>query len=102
MAELEGRAQAGGKRVEERVEQRHVLLQVRRQLKQQRAELGSEDRRGFEELAHAIGAVAQPRVVGDALWRLERQLELIRGRRVPPLQNFFVRGAIERVVDLDR
>ena len=73
----------GGNVVEERVEEREILLQIRRQLKQQRAELRTEDRRGLEELPDAIAAVAQPRVVRDPLRRLERQLEALGRRRAP-------------------
>ena len=80
---------------------RDVLLQVRRELKQQRAELRAERRRRLEELAHAIAAVAQPRVVRDPLGRLQRQPELFRRRPVPAVENLLVRRAVERVVDLD-
>ena len=77
------------------------FLQIRRQLKQQRAELGAERGRRFEELSHRIGTVAQPCVVCDPLRRLQRQLVAIGRGLIPTVENLLVRRAIERVVDLD-
>src|SRR5215470_13553835 len=102
MTEFERGAHAWGKRVEKRIQQRGVLFQIRGKLKEERAKLRPERPRGFEKLTDEIAALTQPPVVRDSLRRLERELE-VRGRRlVPPFENLLVRGAVERVVDLDR
>src|SRR5262249_10524298 len=90
------------KRVQELVQQREVLLQIWWQLKQERAEFFSERRRGLEKLSDRVGAVAEARIVGDAPWRLEGELETRRRRTTPPVEDLFIGGSIERVVDLDR
>ena len=101
VAELERRADAWRKGVQEGVEQCEVLFEVGRELEQQRAELGAERGRRFEELTDAVAALAQPCVVRDPLRRLQRELERIRRRTVPPLEDLLVGRTVERVVDLD-
>src|SRR3954471_7373118 len=101
MTKLERRAYPGRERVEEGVQQRQILFQVRRQLKQECAELRPEDRRRFKKLTHAVPAVAQARVVSNSLGRLERQLEAFGRGAVPAVNDLLSRCAVERVVDLD-
>src|SRR5678815_2900308 len=101
MAEFEGGADTRREGLEKRIEQRRILLEVRRELKQHRPELRAERRCGLEKLPHQIAAIAQPAVVRDPPGGFQRQLEPLRGGLIPPVENLLVRRAIERVVDLD-
>src|SRR5215213_4597065 len=98
MAELECRADAWRKCLEKCLQQRQILLQVRWQLEEQRAQLRPQRRCRLEKRPDAIAAVPEPGIVRDALWRLQRQLETVRSGLAPAVDDLFRRCAIERVV----
>src|SRR5215216_1441855 len=101
MAELKRRADLRRKRVQECVEERKILLEIRRKLKQQGAELWPERRCRLQELLHALAAIAQTCVVRDAFGCFERELEGMWRRLAPAIQNLLVRSTVKGVVDLD-
>ena len=100
--ELERGAGVRGKDAEKRIEHREILAEIRRQLEEDRAELGSERRCGPQKVLQEVRAIAQLRDVRDALGGLEGQPEPLRRLAVPAGEDLLVRRAIERVVDLDR
>ena len=101
--ELCRRAGAARQQVQERVDPRGVEAQARRELPEQRAQLGTEreDARG-EEVGQRHADVAQLLEVGDVAAALDGEQEVVGGLRGPravgpgPLQR------VERPVDLDR
>ena len=82
----------GGARVED---------QARRQLHQQAAELRAQPGDRVEEGAERIPHPMQARVVGDRLWHLDREAELLRHAGGPAFEGARLVRAIERGVDLD-
>src|SRR5678815_4306533 len=80
-----------------------VLLQIRRELKENRSEPIAERRRVLQqELDGARAFRLQSREMRDTLARLDREGERLGNLARPRLQNAFLRKAIERVVDLHR
>jgi hypothetical protein len=74
VAKLERRRNARRQCRQERVEQRQVLLEIRRQLEQQRPELVAKGAGDLAETGHEIADVLQPIVVGDPAWRFQVNL----------------------------
>src|ERR1700738_3852208 len=102
VAELESGAQAGRQEREKLAQQWKILLQIWRQLIQDRPRpLAQLARRGGEH-AQELAAVAQPLLVGDALPGLEREAEPP-GHLRGPASHRLRRGlAVEGGVDLQR
>ncbi len=89
---------------QKRREPLHVALEVRRQLKEQRTEMGPQKPRAVAEEIQRVAAGVDPeaRVVRDPARRLERVGER-RWRLIVPGRRGLGRGhPVERVVDLDR
>ena len=102
-AKLERRAVVGGKDAEKGSEARQVLLEIRRQLEQDRTALGAERREVAIEIAERFGGRLRldPGDVRDPARRLDREAK-VRGRRgLPALQHLRPGHPVERVVDLD-
>jgi hypothetical protein len=102
VTELEGGGRLRRQLVEKRVEERHVLLRIRRQLEQQRPQLVAERAGHAAKRLDELAAVLQPAVVGDPPRCLQRELVGRRRLRRPPADELLVRHAVEGVVDLNR
>src|SRR5581483_3373366 len=101
MAKLERRAELRWKKLQERIEPRQVLLEIGRQLEQQRAEFRPERAGDPQEITQILLTVAQAGIVRDAFGSLESQPEALRSLLGPPGENLLVGHPIEGVVDLD-
>ena len=103
MAKLDGVAAARRQRVEKDAEPVEILLEVGRKLKQDRSQPIAEGRRGLQQEFNGARAFRlEPRVVRDALARLDGEDE---GRRhlSRPLEQHMLPGQpVEGVVDLHR
>src|SRR5690606_32651406 len=102
VAKFESGAHLGRQAFEECIEDLQVLLEARWKLEEQRTELRPELRRGLREVTKRIGAVLEPRIVRDALRRLQRQLVARWRLLIPTLKRLLVGHPIVRVIDLDR
>ena len=102
MTEFECRADLRRQLGDECVEHREILLEVRRQLEQQRAKLVAQAAGHLTEPADERGDVLQPAVMRDPPRRLQRQFVRRWRLRRPPGDQLLVRHPVERVVDLDR
>src|SRR5437773_722851 len=102
MAELPGGADRLGHEPQHFAEPVGVLLEIGRELKQERPELRPQLRRRIGEVAERLLDLLEPRVVRDALRHLEHEREAI-GRGLHPLPDRLrVRHPIGRVIDADR
>jgi hypothetical protein len=86
----------------ERLDQPPVVVQRRRALEQDGAELVSEQLGELEERTHVLIGVGQSLEVGDPLVRLQGEGEAVRRLLAPGRERLLRREAAERVVDLDR
>src|SRR5207248_2518726 len=102
VAELERGGNVAGKLLEELREEGVVALQVGRKLVEDGTQFRSERARRIAEGGDHRARLAQPRVMGDALPRLEREPESFRNLRGPPADQLLRRVAAEGVIDLDR
>src|SRR5262249_18839246 len=73
--ELEGRADSRRQGRQERLEALPVLLQIRRQLKEDGAEPAAERRRDLEEVVDRVAGLLEPLLVRDPLRRFEHEDE---------------------------
>lgn len=101
VTKLEGYTDAGWDHVEQRGQAFEVGGEVRRCLKQDRAEPVAQNARRRHEPLHGLGAVAEAQLVGDPPRRLQRKREARRGLGCPPGEQRFGGEPVEGVVDLD-
>src|SRR6185503_3816071 len=101
MAELEGDPQVGREQIEHPTQALHVLLEVRRELEEQRTELPPEEAGRVAEVANGILHLLQALEVRDLLRGLEREGEVIGGGGRPAGHRLGIRQPVEGVVDLD-
>src|SRR5688500_6788284 len=101
MAELERSRRLWRECIDERIEASEILLERRRQLKKQRAELIAERTGDAAEFRGEILAVRQLRVVRNPSWRLECEFEGRRHLPGPSGKQLLRRHSVERVVDFD-
>src|SRR5262245_38187827 len=101
MAELERESEPPRQRGEKLVKPRQILLEIRRQLKQQRTQAAFQSFGCFQELGHRARHALEPFDMRDPLRRLENKLELGRDVGRPSFENGRLRYAAKRVVDLD-
>src|SRR6476660_9377141 len=101
MPEFERRTHLRRQLLQERVEQRQVLLGVRWQLEEERAQLILECASNGTEPSDQIAAVSETAVVRNAPGSFQREFERPRSLRRPATHELLVRHPIERVVDLD-
>src|SRR5688572_5135517 len=100
--ELDRKLSIGREQAQEAFESGSVLLHVRRQLEQNRSQSGAERGGVLQQEVDAVGALRlEPRIVRDALARLDRERELLGHLRGPLPQHVLFRHPVERVVDLD-
>src|SRR5207302_9408418 len=103
VAKLERGSMSLGQQAEKFAQPRQVLLHERRQLEKHRAALGAEGREVPVEKTDRIGRRfrLEPRHVGDAARRLDREAETLRRRRRPALEYVRLGPSIEGVIDLN-
>ena len=87
---------------EERAQPGHVLLHVRRQLKERGPEPLFQGSSHFEKIGHRLVAVLEALHVRDPLRRLEDELKVGGDLARPGFEHRGLGHAIEGVVDLDR
>ena len=101
--ELEHVPAIGWQQSEESAETGHVFFQIGRELKKNRPQSVAEHRGVLEQEINEISRLfLEPRVVRDALARLEREGKCLRHLRRPFAQHVLPRQSIEGVVDLHR
>src|SRR6267143_3650536 len=102
VTELPGAPQVRRELGEEIVQPVEVLLEVGRQLEQDRPELGAKLASRLEKVAQRVVDALEPGDVGDALRCLEHERKARRRGRVPTGDGLRVRHPVEGIVDLDR
>ena len=102
MAELECCAAVRRQQRKKIAQPWRILLQKRRQLKQQWPQAILQDPGDFQEIRHGIAGVLEPLFVRDPLRGLEHELEIGGNLGGPCFQDRRLGHAIKRVVDLDR
>jgi len=102
MTEFEGGLPAAGQELQERLEAGHILLQVRRKLKERGAQSLAERRGDAKEIAEILRCALEPVLMGDALGRLEGEAEAGRDLFGPRQEHALAGHPIKRVVDFDR
>src|SRR6266404_2366184 len=102
MAELERHAALERQQGEKRTQPRHVLLESRRQLKQQRSQALLQLAGHFEKARDQVACILEPLPVRNLFRRLEHELEIGGHRGCPCFQDRRRGQATKRVVDLDR
>ena len=100
MAKLERGSHAWGQRFGEIRQQLRILLQLRWELKENRAESLAQSRSNLIEIVDRVGAIPELGEMRHLLRRFQAKTKMRRGQLAPIFDRFWRRNAMKSVVDL--
>src|SRR5438309_724633 len=100
MAKLERRTPPRRQQSEKLTQPRYILLEVRRQLKEHRAQTILQRRSDAKEIRHQRACILETPKMRDLLRRLERELEIPGHRTSPGFEDGRRGQTLEGAVDL--
>src|SRR6266571_4815794 len=102
MTKLQRHAPSRRQQPEKLTQPRYILLEVRRQLKEHRAQTVLQPRGDAKEIRHQRACILKTPKVRDLLRGLERELEIPGHRTGPGFEDRRRGQTLEGAVDLDR